>query len=73
MHVIQNLAIAANSNNSRSVFIAIAIAIARAIAIANPATMRITAKVTPEQHAAWMRLGSSVWLKMMLRKATEAS
>jgi len=41
--------------------------------IANPATMRITAKVTPEQHAAWMRLGSSVWLKMMLRKATEAS
>ena len=41
--------------------------------IDNPATMRITAKVTPEQHAAWMRLGSSVWLKMMLRKATEAS
>jgi len=39
--------------------------------IANPATMRITAKVTPEQHAAWMRLGSSVWLKTLLNKSKE--
>lgn len=34
--------------------------------IENPAIMRINVKVTPEQHATWVRFGASGWLKKML-------
>ena len=34
--------------------------------IANPATKRVAVKVTPEQHATWLQVGASKWLKQVL-------
>jgi len=36
--------------------------------IANPATKQIKVKVTPEQHARFISLGGSRWVKEMLDK-----
>ena len=41
--------------------------------IENPATKRINVKVTPEQHATWVRWNASSWLKKMLDELKDKS